>query len=115
MNCTHDLLGSLRLDMYSTSLPLDIMPLNFNIILGLPWLHEVKPQFDWDADVLIFDHKGKEIRIDASTTHKDTSTCPLVVFVMQFKKLAHKVGHTHIALVCHLNDIAVDSTLQNDP
>jgi hypothetical protein len=46
-NCTRDILVSLRLgDQYLTHLPLDIIPLNFDVVLGLPWLRHTCPQLD---------------------------------------------------------------------
>lgn len=78
VNCTHDLFGSLALsDTYSTHISFDVLPLNFDIILGLSWLRTVKPQFAWDDDELIFNHNGREIRVDASLAHRGTSPSTL--------------------------------------
>lgn len=38
-HCTHSLVTPLQLSKtYTSALPLDVIPLNFDIILGLPWL-----------------------------------------------------------------------------
>jgi hypothetical protein len=85
-NCIRDILVPLRLgDQYLTHLPLDVIPLNFDVVLGLPWLRHTCPTIGWLEDTLAFKHKGETIVLNTTPANKKPCSKPHVISALMFK------------------------------
>src|SRR3954463_10148 len=91
---------------------LDIVPIEYDVILGKPWLATYNPDINWKTNVVQFDFYGKEIEWRA-TSHVHTNI--QTISVLQLKKLLRKNKCiAHLVLIKKLEKSQENESVSSD-
>ena len=70
---------------YTEILDLTILPMNYDVILGKPWLAKYNPQIDWRTNIIKFERNGKLLVWNAIKWKDQPEN---IVTALQLKKLS---------------------------